>query len=253
VFGGTCVITEDDVKKVQEAQAEYIRQKSVATPLTIARGGRPALKYAPAVTRPVDEKHSFSVSMAYDVENLYAAYTVEGPNELVNSFADPQQLFHGGNCIDIQLATDLQADAKRKTPAPGDLRLLITRQQGNTKAVLFRPKVAGFTGKPITFKTYTGQESFDAITLPDNVTLEYTKTSIGFTATAVIPLALLGWKPSSGTLVKLDAGYLFGNETGNLIARRAYWSNNSFTANVTNDIPHESRIEPAQWGCGVVE
>lgn len=251
--GGACVISEDDVKKVQEAQAEYSRRQGIATPLTIAGGGRKALDLAPAITRLIDEKRSFSVRMAHDAENLYATYTVESPHELTNSFPDPQTIFKGGNCLDLQLATDLQADPKRTTPAPGDLRLLITRQAGKTVAVLYRPKIAGFSGQPVTFKTYTGQESFDVITVSDRVTLDYRKTSTGFTAMAAIPLELLGWSPKSGTLVKLDVGVLFGNETGNLIARRAYWANNSFTANVTNDIPHESRLEPAQWGMATVE
>ena len=59
--------------------------------------------------------------------------------------------------------------------------------------------------------------------------------------------------PKTGTQVKLDVGYLYGSTTGNKIARRAYWANNSFTSNVTDDIPHESRLEPAQWGRGTVE
>ena len=29
---------------------------------------------------------------------------------------------------------------------------------------------------------------------------------------------------------------------------RAYLFNTSFTANVVDDIPHESRLEPANWG-----
>ena len=48
-------------------------------------------------------------------------------------------------------------------------------------------------------------------------------------------------------------GYLFGNQTGNATATRAYWSNKSFTARVTQDVPHEARLEPAQWGSATVE
>jgi hypothetical protein len=29
--------------------------------------------------------------------------------------------------------------------------------------------------------------------------------------------------------------------------------NNSFSANVVNDVPNESRLEPAQWGKATVE
>jgi len=35
--------------------------------------------------------------------------------------------------------------------------------------------------------------------------------------------------------------------------RRAYLFNNSFTANVVDDIPNESRLEPQEWGEATVE
>ena len=46
----------------------------------------------------------------------------------------------------------------------------------------------------------------------------------------------------------MDLGYIFGNENGTRTMTRTYWMNNSFSANVTNDIPNESRLEPAEWG-----
>ena len=83
--------------------------------------------------------------------------------------------------------------------------------------------------------------------------LEYEKTDGGFNAVVSLPLAKLGLAPKSGTVQQLDVGYIFGNETGNITATRAYWSNYSFSSQVTQDIPHESRLEPAQWGEAVVE
>jgi hypothetical protein len=53
--------------------------------------------------------------------------------------------------------------------------------------------------------------------------------------------------------VKIDVGYLFGNAPGTQVAARAYWVNNSFSANVTADVPNESRLEPAEWGSATVE
>ena len=75
----------------------------------------------------------------------------------------------------------------------------------------------------------------------------------GFDALVTIPLALLGWKPQPGASLKMDLGVVFGNKTGTAAAVRAYWHNNSFTANLINDIPHESRLEPHQWGTAQVE
>jgi hypothetical protein len=119
--------------------------------------------------------------------------------------------------------------------------------------VVFRPRVAGFAGERIVLKSPTGQEAFDAIEVLETFGLDYAKTSDGFRATVTLPLAVLGWKPGPGQTVKMDLGYLFGNETGTHSAARAYWINNSFAANVVNDVPHESRLEPAEWGTATVE
>ena len=54
----------------------------------------------------------------------------------------------------------------------------------------------------------------------------------------------------------LVMGVLFmsmGNATGTQVATRSYWRNNSFAANVTYDVPNESRLEPADWGEAEVE
>ena len=95
--------------------------------------------------------------------------------------------------------------------------------------------------------------SFDAIDIWDDIKLDYTKGDGGFTAVVTIPLAKLGLQPKSGTIQRMDVGYIFGNETGNITSARAYWSNQSFSSKVTEDIPNEARIEPAEWGNASVE
>lgn len=191
--------------------------------------------------------------MAYDAENLYVQYDIVSPTELTNAMADPQTIFKGGNLLDIQLATDTAADPKRKTPAPGDVRLLVTRRDGKPFAVIYRPKVKGFQGTPIVLSSPTGQESFDAIEVTNAVQLDYRKQEGAFTATVTIPLAVLGWTPQPGSSVRLDLGYIFGNSTGMKATGRLYWSNTGFAAGILNDIPTESRLVPGEWGEAVVE
>jgi hypothetical protein len=184
---------------------------------------------------------------------------VTAPHELINVAADPKLVFKGGNCLDIQLAADPAADPKRKTPAPGDVRLLVTRQATadgkaiQPLAVVYRPQVKGFQGQPIVLTSPTGKESFDEIRVVDSVGLEYRKTSDGFRAVVAIPLDLLGLTLNKGQSLKMDLGYLYGNATGSQVAARSYWTNHSFSANVTNDIPSESRLEPAEWCQATVE
>lgn len=266
--GGVYEVTAADADLAAAKNKDYKALMARSRKLTIVRG-RSALDGAEAVAKSVDGARRFEARVAYDATNLYVRFDVTAPSPLINAESDPKLLFRGGNCLDIQLAADPAADAARKIPAPGDVRVLVTRQAGSAGsagsaasagsgqakpyAVAFRPRVAGSTGERIVLKSPTGQEAFDAIEVLESFALDYAKTGDGFRATVTVPLAVLGWKPVPGQTVKMDLGYLFGNETGTRDAVRAYWMNNSFAANVVNDVPHESRLEPAEWGTATVE
>ncbi len=251
-FEGSHTITPGQVAAVQKARGEFARLEARAQGFGIVRG-RQALEVATAVTRVVDGRRGFRARAAYDARNLYVSYDVKSPFELVNSIPDPRIVFKGGNLLDVQLAADPGADAKRTRPAAGDVRLLVTRQKGKPLVVLYRPKVKGFQGQPIVLKSPTGQEAFDAIEVDGKVRLDYRKTPEGFTALVTIPLSLVGWAPRPGSTVRLDVGYLFGNATGNQCAQRAYWANTGPTAGIIGDVPSEGRLEPQQWGTATVE
>lgn len=252
-FDGTHELSDADVQRAAAARREFASLKARAQRLTIARG-RGALDLAEPVSKTVEAGRSFTVRAAYDDQNLYLAYDVKSPSDLVNAVLDPQIIFKGGNAIDLQFAADSSADPNRRTPAPGDVRLLVTRQQDRPVAVLFRPKLAGFSGEPIVLKSPTGQEAFDSIVPTEQVRLEYRRESGGFKAVVTIPRDVIGWTQAEpGRLVRMDVGYLFGNSAGSRCAQRAYWSNNSPTANIIDDIPNESRLEPAQWGNALLE
>ncbi len=251
-------LTPADVKTAADAMADY-NAKSGRTGRLVIAAGRKALESACPASKALDGARSFTARVAHDEKQLYINFDVTSPQELINAAADPKLVFKGGNCLDIQLAADPGADLNRKTPAPGDLRLLVTRQakaDGKTirpLAVLYRPKVKDFKGRPIVLSSPTGKESFDAIDVVEPIGLEYRKTPTGFQAMVAIPLDLLGLKLRKGASLKMDLGYLYGNATGSQIAARSYWTNNSFSANVVNNVPNESRLEPAEWGKVVVE
>jgi hypothetical protein len=251
-FEGVHTVSAADVAAVRKAQAEHAGVKARAQKLSIARGRR-ALEVVSGVTRVVDGRRGFTARAAYDARNLYVRYEVESPFELVNSIPDPQIVFKGGNLLDVQLAADPAADPERTGPAPGDVRLLVTRRQGKALAVVYRPRVKGFRGQPVVLKSPTGQESFDAIEVSDRVRLEYQKTPAGFHAVVTVPLSVLGWAPRPASTVRLDLGYLFGNSTGSQCARRAYWANTGPPAGIIGDVPSECRLEPHRWGVATVE
>jgi hypothetical protein len=152
------------------------------------------------------------------------------------------------------MATDPDAPDDREDPSPGDIRLVITRQNGEPTAVLYRAKVEGFDGEPIELTSPVDRESFDRIReVSDRIGLQYKEAPTGFRATVTVPLKLIGWEPEPASTVRMDLGYVFGNQTGSDAALRSYWANNSPEANVTDDIPDESRLNPEHWGTAVVE
>jgi hypothetical protein len=253
-FDGKLSISPKDTEAAAAALAEWSRLKGQAQSLVLSRcPGKPSWTDIRGVKVDVDANRSFTARAAYDSTNLIIRYEATSPFELVNTTQELPLIFKGGNLLDIQIATDAAADPKRETPAPGDLRVLITRREGKGIAVVYRPRVAGFQGEPTTFTSPTGKESFEKIEVWNDVALEYEKTATGFNATATLPLAKLGLTPKPGTTLRMDVGYIFGNETGNTTATRAYWSNQSFSSRVTQDVPNESRLEPARWGMATVE
>jgi len=244
--------SEHSLALVKKAQADYQQELAKSQRLAITRG-QASLSSAKPVQKYVDIGRSFTACAAYDEKNLYVAFDVTSPFDLVNTASDPRTIFKGGNLLDIQFAGDPAADPKRKTPVPGDVRLLVTRQAEKPVAVIYRPKVKGFTGQPIVLSSPANKESFDIIETTDKVGLQYAKTQSGFTATVTIPLELIGWTPKPGQNVQLDFGYIFGNAAGSEASLRAYWTNKGFSAGVLHDTPNESRLEPAEWGTATVE
>jgi hypothetical protein len=241
-------LTAEDAKIAKAAYDAYQKAITRDQKLVVVAGRR-SLHRAEPVKKVVDSRREFTAKAAYDADALTVQFDVKADCPLANGQSDPKILFRGGNVLDIEIATDPAADAERKKPVPGDIRLLVTRKDGRPFAVLYRPKVKGFAGKPIVLTSPTGSESFDSIEVVEAVRLSYRERAGGFEATVTIPQSLLGGlKLAKGARVRMDLGYVFGNKGGTRAAARAYWRNNSFTANVTNDIPHESRLEPAEWG-----
>jgi hypothetical protein len=250
--GGTYTLTPEQHEEIVAAQKRYQARKAQTQKLVVVRE-RASLESTPGVLKKVDADRAFRAKAAYDAENLYLAYEVQSPHGLQNAEREPSIVFSGGNCIDLQMAADPDAPADREAPAPGDLRLVVTRQDGEPLAVLYRPVVEDFAGEPTVLTSPVDREPFDRIeVVSDRVGLEYEPTDDGFRAVVTVPLALLGWQPSPG-ITRMDVGYIFGNEAGTDTALRAYWANNSPEAHVTDDIPDESRLNPEHWGQAVVE
>jgi hypothetical protein len=182
-----------------------------------------------------------TAAVAVAGDRLYAAFQTNDPSLLRNSGESLPMLFKTGGCLDLMIGADPAADPKRRDPAAGDLRLLVTLVKGKPVVVLYRPVVPG-TKEPVPFSSPWRTVKIDAV---DDVT-----SQVQFAAgkegqyEMSIPLAALGLKPKAGQGVQGDIGILRGD--GMQTLQRVYWQNKA--TGITSDVPSEAALTPALWG-----
>lgn len=175
---------------------------------------------------------------------LYVAFRTIEPNLLVNSGAVVNAPFKTGGALDLMIGADPHANPTRQAPVAGDVRLLVYRVNGQTKATLYRAVVPG-TKTPVPFsspwRTITLDQVQDVSSLVDFQAL--TGDAAG-TYLFSIPLDALGLHPAPGERIKADIGLLRGSAVDTL--QRVYWSNKA--TGITSDVPSEAELTPNLWG-----
>jgi hypothetical protein len=151
-------------------------------------------------------------------------------------------VFKSGGALDLMLGTDPRAPRDRLAAAAGDLRLVVTRSGGRTRAVLYRAVAPGVPdAEQVRFDSPVGQVTFAQVrTVSDQIRL----TQDGGTYRIAVPLKLLGLRPAAGTEILADVGVLRGRE-GRTV-QRVYWSN--LDTVLVSDLPSEARLRPGLWG-----
>jgi hypothetical protein len=257
-FNGTFGISAKDVEGVVKALADYQQAGGTATTTALRRvakapvvdGSLDEWDLAQAVHIPAGEGRGGSALAAYDAANLYVAYRVADDSPFTNAGKDWAYMFKTGDLVDLILGTDPNLDTKRPA-GKGDLRLLFAAYQGKPVAVLNQKAATGGPAAPLTFTSPTGTEPYERVALLDDAKVAVKTTPDGYTLEAAIPLATLGFAPSTNKLYPIDFGILYGDPGGAKTILRAYWANRHTT--ITGDIPTESRIQPAYLGKAQVE
>ncbi len=175
-------------------------------------------------------------------KNLTAAYRTGDSAALENSGGDFKYLFKRGGGVDLMIRTATGDDRRSREPVAGDKRLLVTKVNGQIKAILYQPVVPGTPqDQRVLFDSPIANVWFDSVTdVSEHVTLVQTGGDIEFS----VPLELLGLKPAVGQEVIADIGLLRGD--GQQTVQRIYWNNlNTF---IVSDIPSEARLHPGNWG-----
>jgi hypothetical protein len=172
---------------------------------------------------------------------LYAAFRTNEPNLLANSGAVANAPFKTGGALDLMIGTNPNADPKRQSPVPGDLRLLVYLVDGQPRAMLYRAVVPG-TKNPVPFSSPWRTITLDQV---QDVTgqIEFKALDAGSFLFS-IPLDTLGLKPAPGMRIRADIGILRGSPVQTL--QRVYWSNKA--TGITSDVPSEAELTPNLWG-----
>lgn len=181
------------------------------------------------------------IAMARDAKNLYIACKVNDHSPLINNGQNWQTLFITGDCVDLMLATDSNADPNRRSAAKGDERLLLSLFQDKPVAVRYRPVAPG-ANAAVTLMA----ARIDEIVKLTNAVIAFKRGDNGYTLEAAIPLADLGINPSETGTLRGDAGVIFSDETGRSRELRLYHYNKN-TA-MTADLTTEATLQPGEWG-----
>src|SRR5204863_1420310 len=84
-------------------------------------------------------------ALAVSGDRLFAAFKTDDPNLLRNRPETLQNTFKTGGALDLMLEA-----------IPGGVRLLVTRSDDKTIAMLYRPRVPGTTTEPVKFASNIG-------------------------------------------------------------------------------------------------
>ena len=184
----------------------------------------------------INPQSSFQVGVAGD--KLVVAYKTDQPQLLLNSATEFPFAFTQGGGLDLMLRTS--GDGDGKNPVPGDIRLFVTKKNGQTLAVLYQEKSATPKNRQ-TFASPVGQVNFDDVQdVSQYVEVAGKDGNYEFS----VPLSVLGLKDVAGKTFRGDVGMVLSD--GVHARARIYWHNK--WDSMCADVPSEARLNPGQWG-----
>jgi len=253
---GTIEVTPRDLQETQEWQRDLQREEVYARAPVIDC-------YTPKEPPKIDGKlddwkgalatidegegRRAEFRMSYDDKFLYVAWRAWNLGPLKNQGSDWDRLFRSGASVDLQLATDADADDDRRAPVQGDLRLLLTFTIDGPQAVLYQPVVPGApAANRRRIVSPVGEVEFDQVVPLEQVEMARKEADNQYVVEAAVPLRALGLTPEPGLRLKCDWGILTTGSNGNEVLRRIYWANKA--TQVVADAPSEARLHPNLWG-----
>ena len=188
-------------------------------------------------------KRVAQATLALDAEHLHLRVIVQDDSPFQNRGEDSQLLFKTGDAIDLQLGSS--ADASRKEPAAGDVRVLLALFRNQPTAVLYRYKVPG-SNDPVKFASPTGVATVDQVKIIHDARIKILRTPGGYELIAALPRKALGLSPAMPASLRGDIGVILSDPSGQRSVARVYHFNQE--SQVVVDVPSEVRINPSKWG-----
>lgn len=188
----------------------------------------------------IDERASASAIVSG--QRLYLVFRTGDPEALANAGDDARYLFKTGGALDLMLGTTGRGQRQRPSTGTGDLRLLVTRTKGSTRAVVYRATAPGSQlFDHVVYESPVGKVIFEKVR---DISREVSLVQSGGTYVVSVPLETLGLKPTAGQEIRADVGILRGGEGRTM--QRVYWNN--LNTVIVSDLPSEARLQPGSWG-----
>ena len=192
-----------------------------------------------------DANSKFRFALGYDKQNLYLAYDVTDDTPLENKGQQAKMAFVTGDCVDLMIGLNPQADLRRAQGVAGDQRLLLTMRDNKPVAVLYKQTDPTRTW-PVPFISPSRAIYFGNVIELQDVKMVVNRSKTGYVLMAAVPLATLGLEPKDGLKLSGDVGVIYGAPSGEGARLRLYWANKA-TA-ITSDVPSEAALAPENWG-----
>jgi hypothetical protein len=245
-------VSPADVARAQEWERVHQHRETYARAVVVDcfRADRPpkidgSAADWPVVSATIEENIRFRA--AWNDTHLFLCYEADYRGPFKNTGTQWDRLFKTGSSVDLQLSTDPAAEAGRKAPAAGDLRILMTVAGHEPFMVLYQPVFPGAKeSEAWKVQSPVAELTFDRVTRLPQAQVFAADTLHGWCVEAAIPLAALGLKPVPNVRYKMDWGILTTGQDGNEVLRRIYWSNKA--TSITADAPSEARLHPDLWG-----
>jgi hypothetical protein len=237
---GTIEVTKKAIAAAEPMRTEAATQSVLRDEVNVhPMSGIPSTDFSTWPARewaPISKGCSFQLGS--DGKNLIVAYRTDQPQLLQNSATEFPFAFTQGGGLDLMLRAGGASDARQ--PTVGDVRLFVTKRNGQLLAVLYRQR-ANSAGNRVTFSSPVGEVTFDDV---EDVSRFVELASDGGNYVISVPLSLLGIDSPQGKVYRGDAGIVLSD--GLRARARLYWHNKSDS--MTADVPSEARLNPSQWG-----